>query len=1528
MSSLDVRAQLTDARLLVFGGTGFLGKVWVSMLLDRCPEIGRIHLVVRPKAGLSSEERFWAEIAPSPVFAPLREKHDDVEAFLRAKIDPVPGDVCHDFAGVPAEVRDRLRGELTAVVNVAGVVDFTPPLDTALEVNAYGMKRLVALCQDLGDPAFLHTSTCYVAGERTGQVDEVDPREHPFPRFGELEDLEWDPEREIAECADIVEMVRHRSNDAFRQAEFRAQARANLRGKGEPERGSALEHELTKVKRRYVEGELAGVGAERAKSWGWPNTYTYTKSLGEQVLLSSGLRCAIVRPAVVESALAFPRTGWNEGITTSAPIMYLSMKGMTGMPAGPDSVLDIVPVDCVAAGMTLALAELLEGTHRPLYQLGTSDTNPFTMHRLIELTGLYKRRKYRKNPGKDPFVSWLMARYETVPVSVSGFREAGPAKTRDRLKGVSGFLKKASKNLPLIAPLAEPAAAGIDGLAGLAGGIDKVVDQYVPFTAEHNYRFSTRNVQAASARVAEDQRDAFAWSVDYDWRHYWLEIHAPGVEKLVWPLIEAKLARDKAPLRAYDHLLDLLDEVAERFDHAPALLIRGDGGFSHVSYVALRERALAAAHRLRQAGLEVGDRVVVSGANHPDWVVAWFGIQAAGGVAVPVDPSLSEPEVQRLVAASGARLAALGSCDFVCGGTHKFGFEELTAPGPMAVAHAPSADDPASILFTSGTTGAPKGVVLSHGNFTSMLGSLGRLFALTPEDRVLSVLPLHHTFEFSCGLLLPLSQGTRIVYLDEVSAEGLSSALKDARVTAMVGVPALWQLLERRIAGQVKDRGGAFSQVFDAGLELNRFLGRTTGLDLGKLFFGAVHEGLGGNVRLLISGGAALPKDTHRYFAGLGLPIAEGYGLTEAAPVLTFGAARPGAKAGSVGKAIPGVELRIGSPDGDGVGQVEARGPNVMQGYFGNADATAEVLTDDGWLKTGDLGRLDHRGRLTIVGRAKDVVVTASGENVYLDDVEARLGPIDGLREYSLVGVPDPRGGERLGLLAVPESWAGDGHTQARAALKAALADLPVHQRPTVLHLVEADLPRTATRKVKRREVSAVLARIADAVAPIDVEDGGPSAVRHAIARVGNVDVSRVVGSTRITEELAFDSLMWVELAAALDDLPGGHPAVEALARCETVSEIEALVDAPPVLAAPVIEDVERVPFRFPQAAVPSLKKMLRRGQRSIYEDLLDVDVVGRAHIPQNRSVLVVSNHASHLDFGLVKTALGAYGENMVGLAAKDYFFEGPDWWVAYFDQLTNLHPLGRDTNFRQSLRDAAAVVKQGHVVCIFPEGGRMSDGSLQDFKPLVGKLVLETGVDVLPMYLDGSHGVLPKGSVVPRGRRVTVRIGPVLEHDELLRLTAGDRPGKAARGVAQVLHRAVAALGEGSALMLSELQPAALAAPEVPPGDPLEALFGELSSRFVPGGLDQRLVWYFSLGGDSRWTVVADADGVSVSRGRPEGAADCVVKTNPGLWTKMVREAYAPDPSEFIGGTIKTNDIPLLLQFAQGFRLGPEAQS
>lgn len=1533
MSSISFRETLHGKRLLLFGGTGFLGKVWLAMVLHYVPDVEHVFMVVRERYNsdgdviLDSEARFWSQVATSAVFDPLRATHGaDFDDFLRRKVTPIPGDVEHVFGGVPDDVRDQMRGKVDALVNSAGLVDFNPPLDYALKANAFGMQNLVALARDLGDIPFLHTSTCYVAGGRTGEVPEVDPRSFPFPRADELDPSLWSADREISECVDLVEHVRHRTNDAFRQADFQQTARDNLRERGEPTRGEALVVETKKVRAKYEKSRLSEVGMERATFWGWHNTYTYTKSIGEQVLADSGLRFTLVRPAIIESAVGFPQVGWNEGINTSAPVIYLGLKAPGRFPTSETSILDVIPVDHVAAGMIAALTELLDDSHQPVYQLGSSDVNPLHMPRFVEIVAMYKRKKLRR-AGASP-LDRVMARIEPTAMTADAYVKRGPRQVSELASKASGWLKRLHTT-PL-APVVQPAVKGLDTASKQLSVKAYILDQFLPFMATHTYRFSTLNVRAAIARMPEDEQALLDYHPEaIDWRHYLQEVHVPGLEENCFPLIEAKMVRDKQPLASYDHLIDLLDEVAERYERMPALMRTEDDGLSRVSFAELRELALATAQRLTDAGVAPGDRVLLSGRNHPSWPIAWFGIIAAGGVVVPVDPEL---DAKALASIRDKAEIRLGIVDAET--AERFGPESglqlldllrTTGPGPAATAVRPDPADLAAILFTSGTTGDPKGVMLTHRNFTAMLGSIGALFPLTARDRILSVLPLHHTFEFSCGLLLPLSRGARILYLDALDADRLSFGLNEGRITAMVGVPALWQLLERRIRGQAREQGKMVELGFSAALGANRALQKAAGVDLGRLAFGSVHNRLGGHIRLLISGGAALPKDTHQLFQGLGLPLAEGYGLTEAAPVLAVAKGGPGARAGSVGQAIPGVKLRIDKPDEHGVGEVLARGDNIMAGYYGNDEATAAVR-DGEWLRTGDLGRLDHKGRLTLLGRAKDVVVTASGENLYLDDLEDRLGLPDGVEELSLVGIDDPRGGERLALLAVPTEKTDAGHHAARAGIAQAVSGLLSVQRPAVVHLVDAPLPRTATRKVQRKKVREVVDTLVAAAGERGTKRTS-GVVPRAVAAIAGRPESQISDSTQLVGDLGFDSLMWVELAAALDAATDHRPDTSELMACETVGDVVRLTQAPVTVIDAVEDDEEQGerPIHIPEPLREPIKRALAGAQANIYRRALTTRVTGRAFIPRNRHVIVVSNHTSHLDMGLVKYALGSYGDRLVGLAAQDYFFEGNRWWVAYFEQLTNLAPLDRDGGFRASMEQARQIVNEGHVVLLFPEGTRRTDGSLGDFKPLVGKLALETGVDILPLWLEGTYDVLPKGSFMPRGRKVEVRIGPPLPMDKLGSALADERPSDAARKVTQLAWQAVAALRDNK--VFDPTTDALLAPPEPQPRTVQEA-FGSLEARLATDRVQKPLSWYFSLGGNDgpRFTVRVNNEGCEVKPGRPEGGkADCVVKTTPEIMRRIIDDAWLPGPPEFISGSIKTNEIPLVIEFARVFDLSPD---
>jgi long-chain acyl-CoA synthetase len=316
--------------------------------------------------------------------------------------------------------------------------------------------------------------------------------------------------------------------------------------------------------------------------------------------------------------------------------------------------------------------------------------------------------------------------------------------------------------------------------------------------------------------------------------------------------------------------------------------------------------------------------------------------------------------------------------------------------------------------------------------------------------------------------------------------------------------------------------------------------------------------------------------------------------------------------------------------------------------------------------------------------------------------------------------------------------------------------------------------------------------------------------------------------------------------------------------------------------------------------------------------------VFGRSHIPHNRSVIVIANHASHLDMGLVRHALGRYGEDIVSLAAQDYFFEGRVK-RAFFENLTNLRAIDRKASLRQSIRQASDLLERGKTLLIFPEGTRSGNGEVQDFKPLVGHLALANGVDLLQMYLGGTHAAMPKGSPIPTRRDMIARIGPPLCVSDLRQLTAAMTPADAAREVARVARAAVAALRDGQVLDLARLQG------ETVPADaenPLIGLFAELETKFRAGEVEKPLSYYVSLGSDelAKWTVRVDAARCQVRPGKPEGGeADCVLKTSPEIFAKIVRESYVPSPADFMSGVFKSNDVALLMTFQRVFQLdGP----
>ena len=546
-----------------------------------------------------------------------------------------------------------------------------------------------------------------------------------------------------------------------------------------------------------------------------------------------------------------------------------------------------------------------------------------------------------------------------------------------------------------------------------------------------------------------------------------------------------------------DTLIDLLKETTAKFPDSIAL----EGDVEGRGRVALTRKELcgkaaALARDLMDAGVKPGDFVALLAPNQPEWGVGYFGTLLAGGVLVPLDVNLKEGELANIL--EKARPVCLvtgtqeeersrtlaGDLALTCA-VLRFDVEREIDP-VASLDVLPGADrgpdDLALVSFSSGTTGTPKGVMLSHGNITSNVSAVLEPFFAGEDDVFLSILPLHHMFESTGGFLIPLAAGARVHYLSSLNPRLLVEAMQNEGITICLMVPALARLIHKRIMSNVDSLSGAKKLVFKMLFGISGAC-LSMGFRVGHLLFSQVKKNLGPNLRYFASGGAALDPKIARDLLIFGIEVLQGYGLTETSPVTHANPPGVPNRIGTVGPPIPGVEAQIMPVEGadEGEGEILIRGSNVMQGYFENPELTAEVLRD-GWFHTGDIGRLDSDGYLTICGRSKNVIVSEAGKNIYPEEVEEQLLESEWFQDVCVIGRKTPRGGEEVFAVVVldPEADLPEEDEKRSALTDSELKRLSTHladyKRVAGFFLwPEEELPKTTTRKHKREDIKAIL---------------------------------------------------------------------------------------------------------------------------------------------------------------------------------------------------------------------------------------------------------------------------------------------------------------------------------------------------------------------------------------------------------------------------------------------------------------------
>jgi long-chain acyl-CoA synthetase len=524
---LSARESFAGKHVLLIGFTGFIGKVWLAKVLEDIPEIGKIYLLIRRQRSTTAQRRFEKIVSESPLFDNLHVKHgEEFCKFLAEKVEVVEGDITQPGLGIEPATLERLKTSLDLIINSSGLTDFNPDLRQALSINIEGAIRLIDFLRECDHAAMLHLSTCYVVGYRDGRITET-----LTPNYTPKGVADFDAWREYESLQALAREVETRAESA----EITERLRQQLLNKGRKLTDSELAAQIRKQRQRWTRDELIEAGMRRARELGWPNTYTFTKSVAESLIVKLGadLPIAVVRPSIVETSTHDPFEGWNEGVNTSAPISYLLGTFFRQMPSNGKKCLDIIPVDLVCRGMILIGAALIERRHEPIYQLATSATNPCDMRRTIELTGLAHRKYYR---AQDDINQRLRAYFDTIPVSKERYQQL----SAPRQKQIVQALQRILSPLPMMRSPLVRRERDLDR-------VEKIIELYEPFILHNEYVFEAQNVEMLSAALPEEEREAFGYDASYiDWWDYWINIHIPALRKWSYPIIEGRPIENKS----------------------------------------------------------------------------------------------------------------------------------------------------------------------------------------------------------------------------------------------------------------------------------------------------------------------------------------------------------------------------------------------------------------------------------------------------------------------------------------------------------------------------------------------------------------------------------------------------------------------------------------------------------------------------------------------------------------------------------------------------------------------------------------------------------------------------------------------------------------------------------------------------------------------------------------------------------------------------------------------------------------------
>ena len=845
--------------------------------------------------------------------------------------------------------------------------------------------------------------------------------------------------------------------------------------------------------------------------------------------------------------------------------------------------------------------------------------------------------------------------------------------------------------------------------------------------------------------------------------------------------------------------LDRFDEWARKDPTRFAFAVDHPDHVDEYSYRDVSDQSHRIAASLSASGIGPGDRVGILMDNSPHWVFALLGVLRIGGIGVPLSTLLPASSVRRLVDHAdcslvftdgsnlGTTLEALTGRDVPIVATATDAavqnWEAFLSSGDdseWAPSHAP--DGTAVLMYTSGTTGDPKGVQILAKGLSQDIYGLVELLELSPDHRMLSVLPFSHVLPLVANGLGALAAGCGVVFLTAISPQRIVEAFKRHRISFFVCVPQFFYAVHKRIFGQVAELPWAQRKLFSILMSLSR---TAKSPRLSRRLFSRIHSSIGTELALLITGGSRFEPRVAEDFQTLGYTMVQAYGLTETTAAATVTPVARNA-VGTVGVPLRGVNIRIDRPNDLGIGEVCVAGGILMQGYYRNPEATDQALRN-GWLYTGDLGRLDALGNLTLTGRSKDVIILSTGKNVYPEEVEEHYEKCPYIKEMCVMGMPDSSGpGDTLHAVVVPDLDEFRKRNQTAIAemvryeLENRSKELASFMRVHSLTVRNEALSRTVTRKLKRFQIYEE--ETARSRSKSNPEGLTPDHERltHGIGKVvgkaihaAKPDLRALKPDMNFDLDLGFDSLGRVELLAEIEDELSVEIPEDRLNQILTIGElVQALEEAGRIavigprgwkdkLTSEGDEDLARQYTRESRRSLTFFGFPTIRLLGAIARIPFRTKVQGLEKLPASGPFIICPNHVSYLDPFLLCSVLPYRVIRDIFILGYSDYFEGS--LMSRLGNSVNIVPVDPNSNLTRAMRIAAVGLRRNRILLVFPEGERSFDGNLTEFKKGASILSVELNVPIVPVGIRGTFEAWPRGGSL-RSHPVEIVIGDPIQ--------------------------------------------------------------------------------------------------------------------------------------------------------------------